>query len=53
MNEANEKAYRIMGFSGVTALTTGIIIICAGVISGILLIISGSKLLQHRSGLLF
>ncbi len=53
MNEANEKAYRAMGFSGVTALTTGIIVICAGVISGVLLIISGARLLQNRSGLLF
>jgi len=53
MVEGNEKAYRVMGFSGVTALTTGIIIICAGVISGVLLIISGAKLLSQRSGLFF
>ncbi|MBO6112132.1 MAG: hypothetical protein J6P45_03685 [Lachnospiraceae bacterium] len=53
MNEGNEKAYRTMGFSGVMALSVGIVMICVGVISGVLLLISGAKLMQNKSGLLF
>lgn len=49
----NEKLYKTMGVAGAGNLTIGIISIVTGVVSGILLIISGARLLKKRSEILF
>ncbi|MCR5488093.1 MAG: hypothetical protein K6F35_11325 [Lachnospiraceae bacterium] len=49
----NEKAYKSMGFGAVAALTSGIIVICIGIAVGILMIVSGARLLHDKTGILF
>ncbi len=49
----NEKLYKTMGVTGAGNLTIGIITIVTGVVSGILLIISGARLLKKRSEIIF
>lgn len=48
-----EKIYKIMGGSGATNIAVGICILVSGIASGILLIITGAKLLKNRSKILF
>lgn len=48
-----EKIYKSMGKSGATNLTIGICVLVAGIVSGVLLIISGAKLLSERTKLTF
>lgn len=48
-----EKIYHTMKSVGVWNLVLGILMIVAGVISGILLILNGAKLLKKKSDLLF
>lgn len=48
-----EKIYKTMGGSGALAITIGIITMVTGIVGGILLIISGGKLLHKRSKILF
>lgn len=43
-----EKLYKLMRGSGATTLVLGICILVAGVASGILLIITGGKLLKNK-----
>lgn len=47
MNE-NEKVYKSMGFAGVIAITTGIILLTVGIAAGILMLISGGRLMADR-----
>lgn len=49
----SEKIYKVMGGSGALNITIGVITIVAGIAGGILLIISGAKLLNGRSKILF
>lgn len=49
----SEKIYRSMKASGTCSLVTGIVVIAVGVVSGILLIISGAKLLKNKSEAIF
>ena len=49
----NEKLYKTMGISGACNITIGIISIVTGVVSGILLIITGARLLKKRSEIMF
>lgn len=49
----NEKLYKTMGVAGAGNLAIGIIAIVTGVVSGILLIISGARLLKKRSEIIF
>lgn len=49
----SEKLYKTMGVTGAGNLTIGIVAIVAGVVSGILLIISGARLLKKRSEIIF
>ncbi len=49
----SEKLYKTMGVTGAGNLTIGIITIVTGVVSGILLIISGARLLKKRSEIIF
>jgi hypothetical protein len=48
-----EKIYNTMKTVGVWNLVMGILLIVAGVVSGILLILNGAKLLKKKSDLLF
>lgn len=48
-----EKVYKTMTKSGALNITIGIVAIVAGVTAGVLLIISGAKLLSRKSRLLF
>ena len=49
----NEKLYKTMGVSGAGNITIGIISIVTGVVSGIILIITGARLLKKRSEIMF
>ena len=44
----NEKVYKTIGFSGASSLTIGICILVTGVASGVLLIVSGARLLKSK-----
>lgn len=48
-----EKIYHTMKSVGVWNLVMGILLIVAGIVSGILLILNGGKLLKKKSDLLF
>ncbi|MCH5280735.1 MAG: hypothetical protein J1E61_04640 [Lachnospiraceae bacterium] len=48
-----EKVYHTMTKSGALNITLGILTITAGIAAGVLLIISGAKLLSRKSGLMF
>jgi hypothetical protein len=48
-----EKIYHTMKSVGVWNLVMGILLIVAGIVSGILLILNGAKLLKKKSDLLF
>lgn len=49
----NEKLYKMMGVSGAGNIAIGIVSIVTGVVSGILLIITGARLLKKRSEIMF
>ena len=49
----SEKIYNTMKTVGVGNLVIGILIILAGVACGVLMIISGAKLLKKKSEILF
>lgn len=49
----NEKLYKTMGVSGAGNITIGIISLVTGVVSGVLLIITGVRLLKKRSDIMF
>lgn len=49
----DEKVYKSMKAAGVLDITLGTIIIVVGVVSGILMLVNGGKLLSLKSKLLF
>ena len=49
----NEKLYKTMGVSGAGNITIGIISLVTGGVSGVLLIITGARLLKKRSDIMF
>lgn len=49
----NEKLYKRVKGTGAAAITTGIITVVAGVVCGILMIVSGARLLAAKSETLF
>lgn len=49
----NEKTYKTMANVGAGDLTLGIIILVTGVVTGILMIINGARLLKGKSDLMF
>ncbi len=49
----SEKIYNTMKSVGVGNLVIGILIILAGIATGVLMIISGAKLLKKKSEILF
>ena len=48
-----EKVYKTMGGSGALNIVLGVVVLAVGVASGVLLIISGAKLLANKSKILF
>lgn len=48
----NEKVYKTIGSSGAGNIALGICILITGVVSGILLIVSGGRLLKSKSKIL-
>lgn len=48
-----EQVYKVMRGSGALNITIGVISLAAGIAGGVLLIISGAKLLAGKSKLLF
>lgn len=50
---SGEKIYKTMKSVGISNLVMGILLIVAGIASGIFMIISGAKLLKKKSDLLF
>lgn len=49
----NEKIYKSMRFAGISNIVIGIIMIIAGVTTGIIAIVGGARLLKEKSGLTF
>ena len=49
----NEKLYKTMGVSGAGNITIGIISLVTGVVSGVLLIITGARIQKKRSDIMF
>ena len=45
----NEKIYKTVVWAGVVNLSLGIIVAAVGVVSGILMIISGARLLKRKN----
>ena len=48
----SEKAYKTMSFAG-AAGDTGIVVLVAGVAAGVIMIVSGARLLKDKKGLTF
>ena len=48
-----EKIYKVMGGSGALGIAVDVVVLVVGAASGILLIISGAKLLTGRNKILF
>ena len=49
----NEKLYKRVKGSGAAAVTTGIVTVVAGVVCGILMIVSGARLLAAKPETLY
>ncbi|MCR5419207.1 MAG: hypothetical protein K6E84_09855 [Lachnospiraceae bacterium] len=48
-----EKTYKIMSGSGAANISIGVVLLVVGICSGVLLIISGAKLLSGKSKIIF
>ena len=48
-----EKTYRVMRGTGATNIAVGVVSIVVGLVVGILMIISGSKLLSQKGKIMF
>ena len=49
---SGEKTYSVMSSSGVIAVASGIVVIIVGVTAGVLMIISGARLLAGKKDVL-
>ena len=49
----NEKAFKIMSGSGATDVVVGVVVLVTGIASGVVLLISGAKLLKGRYHITF
>lgn len=49
----NEKVYKTISSSGAFNIALGICTLVAGIVSGILLIVNGGKLLKSKSKMIF
>ncbi len=48
-----EKIYKVMGSAGAAALTIGICVLAGGIVSGVLLIVHGGRLLKNKGNVTF
>lgn len=48
----NEKIYKTMSNTGAGSLALGIIVLTTGLVTGILMIVNGAKLLRRKSDIL-
>ena len=48
-----EKTYKVMGGSGALSIALGVVSLVVGEASGVLMVISGAKLLAGRNKILF
>ena len=53
VTDMNEKLYKAVGSVGAANLAIGICVLIGGIVSGILLIVNGGRLLKHRSQITF
>ncbi len=44
----NEKIYKTMSNSGICSLVLGIVVLATGVAAGVLMIVSGAKLIRRK-----
>ncbi|MBO4336898.1 MAG: hypothetical protein J5842_02340 [Lachnospiraceae bacterium] len=49
----DEKIYKVMSGSGALNITIGVLIMVSGIVSGVLLLISGAKLIAGKSRIMF
>ena len=49
----NEKAFKTMGVAGAGSIVIGIVMIIAGITTGIIAVVSGARLMKDRKGLTF
>ena len=48
----NEKIYKTMSSTGACSLTVGIIVLATGIVTGIMMIVNGARLLKKKSEIL-
>ena len=48
----NEKVYKTMTGAGAGNIAVGIVVLVTGIVSGILMIVNGSRLLKRKSEIL-
>lgn len=48
----NEKIYKTMSSSGACSLALGIIVLVTGITTGVMMIVSGARLLRRKSEIL-
>ena len=48
-----EMIYKTMGSTGAANLAIGICMLVGGIVSGILLIVNGARLLKHKGKIMF
>lgn len=53
VSQVEEKAFKTMGTAGAANLVLGICILAGGIVSGVLLIVHGARLLKNRTELTF
>lgn len=50
--DMNEKIYKTMSSAGACSLAVGIVVLVTGIASGIMMIVSGARLLKKKSEIL-
>lgn len=48
-----EKAYNTMKKSGAANIAVGVIVLVTGIVTGVILLVSGGKLLKNKGNIMF